>query len=113
MHQSIRTIAIKSHYDFTNYGDDALMVVAFEIGMRAFPSQKIVFLCHDASYIQRILPVAKVILPNFKYRGVVDIVIYGGGIQFHSFPLTGQRWIHYWFERIARNARRPDRLGKR
>lgn len=113
MNRSLTRIAIEGGYGFGNFGDDVLMVAAFEIAKRAFASESIVFLCREAGYIQRILPGARVVSPNSRHGEVADIVLYGGGTQFYSFPQTGQRGIRSLFKRIVRNARRLVRLGQK
>lgn len=110
MNQSFRTIAIKGSYGLGNFGDDALMVAAFEIIKRVFLSESIVFLCRDASYIQRIMPDAIVISPKSRYGNVADMIIYGGGTQFYSFPLTRQEGI---LNRIMLNILRPVGLAQK
>ncbi len=104
MNQSLRTVAIKGGYGLGNFGDDALMVAAYEIAKRVFGSQSIVLLCHDASYIQRLIPGAKVVSIS-----VADILLYGGGTQFYSFQLSKAGRIGP-FSKIVRNLKKPDHL---
>jgi len=113
MKRTQMTVAIKGGYGCSNFGDDALMIAAFEITKRVFDSASIVFHCKYSDYIQRILPGAKVAPPNKINGKDADIVVYGGGTQFYSFPLTTQKGIRSLFKRVARNARSPVRLGQK
>jgi len=110
MNRPPETIAIKGSYGCGNLGDDVLMVAAFEIVKRMFPSESIVFLCRDASYIHKIVCDAKVISPSNRYGKVADIILYGGGTQFFSFPRTRQKGV---MKRIMCNIRRPAGLTKK
>ena len=110
MDQSLRTIEIKGAYGFGNFGDDALMFAVYQVATRVFEPQSITFLCHDAGYIQRILPGVKIVPPDEENRPEADILLYGGGTQFYSFPLTKERTIPS-FESIVRNLREPSCIG--
>ncbi|MCR4307702.1 MAG: polysaccharide pyruvyl transferase family protein [Candidatus Berkelbacteria bacterium] len=113
MHQSLRTIAIEGGYGRGNFGDDALMVAVYQVATRVFETQSITFLCPDSGYIQRILPGVKVVSSDRENRPIADILLYGGGTQFYSFPLTSQRGIRFLFKVIARNALKPVCLGQK
>ena len=111
--EQTRIIAIKGAYGHGNFGDDALMVAVYEIAKRVFDSESFIFICKDANYISKILPAAKVVPQNNMSAKSADVLIYGGGTQFFSFPLTSKRGILSLFGRIARNVRRPFKLGQK
>ncbi len=112
MNHLLGTIAIKGGYANGNFGDDALMVAAYEIAKKVFESQSIYFLCRDATYIQRLIPDAKVVSQSNGDRIVANILLYGGGTQFYSFPLTMSRRIPS-FNKILRHVKNPSRLVQR
>lgn len=110
MNEHKKTIAIKGGYGFGNFGDDALMFAAYEIAKRVWVSESVVFHCKDSDYIQQILP-GVIVVPQSKRNGKdVEVVVYGGGTQFYSFPFTTQRGIRFFLKRIVRNVRQPVQL---
>jgi polysaccharide pyruvyl transferase WcaK-like protein len=114
MSHSKMTVAIKGGYGHGNFGDDALMLAAYEISKRIFDSESYVFICRDANYISKILPDAKVVQQDDMLARSADVLVYGGGTQFYSFPLTSSpRGIFGLFTRLARNARRPFQLSQK
>lgn len=104
------TIAIKGGYGYGNFGDDALMFAAYEIVKKICPPEEIVFICKDSNYIKGIVPIARVVSPNSADARNAHTLVYGGGTQFYSFPLTSKRGLGRGFGRIWRNARRPFQL---
>ena len=111
MKSSSETIAIKGGYGLGNFGDDVLMVAAYHVAKRVFLPQSISFICHDAEYIQSILPGVKVVTPDRAKRIKADILLYGGGTQFFSFPLEKRERTIPSFASILRNLRDPTRIG--
>lgn len=111
--EQTKTIVIKGAYGCGNFGDDALMLAAYEIVKRSFDSESIIFVCRDSDYIQKIIPDAKIFPQNSMEVKNADIIVYGGGTQFYSFPLTSKRGVRILFSRIMRNAIRPIRLGQK
>jgi polysaccharide pyruvyl transferase WcaK-like protein len=109
--EQIKRIAIKGAYGCGNFGDDALMVAVYEITKRLFDTESVIFICRDANYISKILPVAKVAQQDNMIAKPADVLVYGGGTQFCSFSLAAKRGILSLFGRIARNVRRPFQLG--
>ena len=111
MNYEIPTTAIRGAYGLRNFGDDALMYAASEIVKRAFASEGSVFIGKDSAYIQEVVPGARVVAADSRAANDVDLVVYGGGTQFYSFPRTSQEGrIRALPGRIARNLRRPDQL---
>lgn len=90
MSKQFRTVAIRGAYGLGNFGDDALMYAACTIAEDVFKPKCIVFLCRASGYIHGIVPEARVVESASECPGVVDIVLYGGGTQFYSFPLTAR-----------------------
>ena len=111
--EQTKTIVIKGGYGCGNFGDDALMLAAHEIVKRIFDSESIIFVCRDSDYIQKIIPGAKVFQQNSMEAKNADIIVYGGGTQFYSFPLTSKIGVWLLFSRIMRNVIRPIRLGQK
>ena len=110
MKQLLRTIEIKGGYGLSNFGDDALMVAVYQVVTRVFEPGSITFHCHDTGYIKRILPGVLAIVPDSVNRPVADILLYGGGTQFYSFPLTKARRIPS-LGSLVRNLKEPTHIG--
>lgn len=83
-----KRIAIKGAYGSGNFGDDALMYVVGNIAKKICDEDDLIFICN------RTLPYVNVIFPKSTFITRVsrnmraDVLIYGGGTQFFSFPLT-------------------------
>ena len=90
MSHSKTRIAIRGAYGCGNFGDDALLVAAREMIRRANVPPPLVLPCGDGQYVKRLVPDSTVLPRGNCPDGRVDILIYGGGTQFYSFPLTGR-----------------------
>lgn len=113
MNTSPKKIALQGAYGSGNFGDDMLMLAAYEIIYKVFDSKCIVFICSNSNYIQKIIPHTKLI-PAATCKQNADIIIYGGGTQFYSFPLTTyQRNISSFLRRILNIMKNPDRLWQK
>lgn len=110
--EQAKRIAIKGGYGQGNFGDDALMIAVYEITKRVFDSESIIkFVCQDVNYISKILPVVNSVSHDPNFAKSADVLVYGGGTQFYSFPLTvDNRRMFALYSRIARNVRRPFQL---
>jgi len=110
MNRSIRRIVIKGGYGLGNFGDDALMVAVYEIVARIFDPKFIELKCHNVGYIQRLIPGVKAVALNNERHKKVDLLIYGGGTQFYSFPLTNVGNVPS-FNVVWRNLKKPIHAG--
>jgi len=87
-------IIIKGGYGLYNFGDDALMVAAYHVARNVFATDEIAFLCWDAPYIYKLIPEAHIIpINDVAKKTQTDILLYGGGTQFYSFPLSRIRLL--------------------
>jgi len=100
-------IAIKGAYGLENFGDDTLMVAVYKIGRKIFPSSSFELICKDANYISTLIPGVKVVSPEDMHSNYPDLIIYGGGTQFYSFPISASTNAKILFKKIIRNARNP------
>jgi len=84
-------VIIVGWYGNRNLGDDALMLANFEVMKKVYEPGEIAFVCKPDTYLSRIIPGAQVIPhdPHRRLKG--EILVYGGGTQFYSFPLTRER----------------------
>jgi polysaccharide pyruvyl transferase WcaK-like protein len=82
-----KMVAVRGAYGLGNFGDDALMVASYEIVKKAVEEWAIVFSCNDAPYIHKIVPGVRVV-PQEGYQAFLRALVYAGGTQFYSFPLT-------------------------
>jgi len=100
-YRSYYSIAVKGGYGWGNFGDDALMVAAHQIACNIFSASDVVYLCNPATYIRRrLLPNAQVLTLKEGDMLEVDVLLFGGGTQFYSFPLT-----HAGSRTVARRVR--------
>ncbi len=102
-------IGIKGGYGNGNFGDDALMLVAHAVVRDAFPTSEIVFIGRDAPYIKRFLPDSRILGRGNANENNCDLLVYGGGTQFYSFPGIRRSLAI----RIIENARRPLQLAQK
>ncbi len=81
-------VIIKGAYGSGNFGDDALMFVMAKLLRREFHAKDMVFLCNrDLPYVFNVSPESTI--RTAINRGLSgDFLVYGGGTQFFSFPLT-------------------------
>jgi polysaccharide pyruvyl transferase WcaK-like protein len=100
----MRTIAAVGAYGYRNFGDDALMRAVAEVTKTAAPFDCLVFRCAEEAYVGTVIPGARIVPPDNP--DTHDIVVYGGGTQFFSFPCTSPSIFH----RVARNCRHPIRM---
>jgi polysaccharide pyruvyl transferase WcaK-like protein len=89
------------------------MIAAHEIVERALAPASIVLNCPDAAYLQKLLPGVSVVLPGGSHADAVDILIYGGGTQFYSFPQTSERGFRLLRSRLVRGAKAPLQAARR
>lgn len=104
-------IALRGGYGFGNFGDDALMVAAYEIVRRVFPDQSLILKCSQSSYVRNIIPELTVMTPNDGILSPEDISVFGGGTQFFSFPLSNISNKPSIFKRFLKSVRSPRKLG--
>jgi len=106
-----KKIAIKGAYGSGNFGDDALMYVVGCIVKKVAKEKNIIFICNRTlPYIYKMFPSAKFITRVDRTLSS-DVLVYGGGTQFFSFPLTANtNNVH---KRIMRNLNSPFLILKK
>lgn len=88
-------VLIKGGYGYTNFGDDALMYVIYKLINKRFDANQIGLICKQADYLNSIVDGEKLsVIPNDEtYNLSCENLVYGGGTQFYSFPLTKNRAV--------------------
>jgi polysaccharide pyruvyl transferase WcaK-like protein len=82
-------IVLRGNYGAANLGDDALAVAACHVVGRRFPLDAIALTCRDSSYIDLLVP--GVVPVDRAFAGArAELLVFGGGTQFYSFPLTAR-----------------------
>ena len=90
--KNVNKVVIKGGYGLGNFGDDALMVAAYEFTKRTHGAESVSFMCNDADYLSRLLGVeTATIMPAQLGHIGADFLIYGGGTQFYSFIGTSAK----------------------
>jgi len=85
--ESVR-LCIKGGYGYGNFGDDALMAAVHGIATQLCPAREVAYLCRRASYLPALFPDAKILDLRAEDRLSARMLLFGGGTQFYSFPLT-------------------------
>lgn len=86
-------LIVRGAYGHYNFGDDALMAGVDAI-LRCVASQvsaPVAFVCQDEPYVRKLVPHANIISTHDACRITTDVLLYGGGTQFYSFPRTAGR----------------------
>ena len=91
MKNVFKTIAIRGGYGYGNFGDDALMAAVHGIATQLCPAREVGYLCQRASYLPALLPDAEILDLRTEDRLSARMLLFGGGTQFYSFPLTAGR----------------------
>lgn len=81
-------VVLVGGYGFGNLGDDALLVANVRILQRCFPADEIAVFCNKQPYLSRLIAGTRVISLDSLFPPSGDLLVYGGGTQFCSFPLT-------------------------
>lgn len=107
-------IAITGAYGRGNFGDDALMLAAIRAVKRIYgvENSKILILAGESSYVEKLAPNLEVRLKNDERDLNVDVLVYGGGTQFHSFPTTLWRKIKNFQSRVWTLVKSPRKAIK-
>jgi polysaccharide pyruvyl transferase WcaK-like protein len=81
----VNRIVLTGYYGFGNFGDDILMLTAYNIARDIFPKAEIVISSEsrNANYIHELLPNTKII--NSSNDFTADLTIHGGGGVFFDF----------------------------
>ena len=113
-------------YGLGNFGDDALMLALHECLRSHVPEKQVAFYCHDAPYLKSLVGETLVVDHRGSSSVTCDVLVYGGGTQFYSFPLTRARYLPSltWqrvrrystdpreaIEAVAKRLRRFDRIS--
>ncbi|MEM5810045.1 MAG: polysaccharide pyruvyl transferase family protein [Candidatus Aenigmatarchaeota archaeon] len=81
-------VFIKGGYGPSNLGDDVLLLSAASIISRVFPPAEITIGVNNPNLAKKWIPDINFVEINHKTIIKSKILIYGGGGQFYSFPLT-------------------------
>lgn len=102
-------VLIQGAYGRGNFGDDALMVAVDAVARHAFPADSPQYLSRNTSYLTKLLASPRLLSPEDRNKTAVDILLYGGGTQFYSFPRTTENLHH----RILHYLRKPKAIAQR
>jgi len=80
-------VLIKGAYGVGNLGDDMLMIACNSLIKKVISEEKTAVLSHNAKYLKRLLP-DTLFIPISSCAIRCDLLVFGGGTQFFSFPLT-------------------------
>jgi len=83
------SVLVDGSYSCENLGDDALMVASFETLRKIFEPEEIGFICDEKPYLYNLVPEIHIASPESDVHA--DFMVYGGGTQFYSFPLSRSR----------------------
>ncbi len=81
-------VVLKGAYGWGNLGDDALMLAALKVLEEKYARDEIGIVARPAPYLEKLAP-GVCVLPNHGWgfpKG--ELLVYGGGTQFFSFPKT-------------------------
>jgi len=81
------SVLLRGAYGCWNLGDDALMVACYRTLRQALDPAEITFLSHDEPYVRSLAPGASFV-QRLDGADRIGLLVYGGGTQFYSFPLT-------------------------
>lgn len=101
-------IVVRGGYGLGNFGDDALMVACEMILSEAIIEENILFECEQSDYLLKILKVSNIV--SKKETTNAPILIYGGGTQFYSFPLTSGKSLVSLLTKAYGCLKDPQRL---
>lgn len=88
-------VVIKGAYGSGNFGDDALMFVSSKILSEFYNEENMVFICNRIlPYVERDYPGSTIKIKVNRSLNA-DLLVYGGGTQFFSFPLTSNRTVSF------------------
>jgi polysaccharide pyruvyl transferase WcaK-like protein len=81
-------IVVTGAYSVGNLGDVALLQRTVDLLLGIFPSDHVAIYCPELPYLRRLLPSVRFVDPRRTSVLRGDLLVYGGGTQFFSFPLT-------------------------
>jgi polysaccharide pyruvyl transferase WcaK-like protein len=81
-------IAVVGAYSNDNLGDVLLLKSAVRLLRRFVAADEIVVFCRDAPYVRELAPGVRLAHPSQLATARGALLVYGGGTQFFSFPLT-------------------------
>lgn len=98
-------ILVAGGYGLGNFGDDALMVALNEYLRSAVSEKQFAFYCDAAPYLKSLIGEAAVMDRRGRSSVTCDLLVYGGGTQFYSFPRTRARYLpSLSWQRVRRGA---------
>lgn len=104
----MQQIVVKGGYGHGNFGDDALMVVCYEVLRRVLKPEEIVFVCNSQPYLSKLVGNAQVESNDQLRKRSAPLLVFGGGTQFYSFSLTTpSNALIRWSKRLGRAASSP------
>jgi polysaccharide pyruvyl transferase WcaK-like protein len=80
-------VIIRGYYGLGNFGDDALAHATAIVMQKQFHPEEFAFQTPEASYLTRLVQGRCISAPPEKST-FCDLLLYSGGTQFFSFPLT-------------------------
>ncbi|UHD16240.1 polysaccharide pyruvyl transferase family protein [Thiocapsa bogorovii] len=83
--------------------------MCYRLLRKVFPPEAITVQCFDAMYLEKHLPGIRTVSATAQVVDA-DLLVYGGGTQFYSFPLTGTRVSVYRRQRLLRALARPHHV---
>lgn len=104
-------VILKGSYGEGNFGDDALMFACVQILKERYSCDEIAIISKNKDIINTILPDIPVINPLLPGFCKFELLLYGGGTQFCSFPLTtNERSRKSVLKRLCRGFASPRKL---
>jgi polysaccharide pyruvyl transferase WcaK-like protein len=87
-------VLVRGGYGLNNFGDDALMITMYDHMKDILKEDEFGFYCTRADYFNDLLPAAKIISSDDLFSKLdVEMLVYGGGTQFFSFPNTQVKYL--------------------
>jgi len=107
-------IFIKGYYGPTNIGDDALLLVVSNLIKDVYPAAKIGIGVMNRDIAESWLPGIQFFDTANLHNVKAKIIVYGGGGQFFSFPLTDSKESNYikFNKRLINFVKKPPSPGK-
>lgn len=74
-------------YGYGNFGDDALMVAAYNV-LRGFLPERDIGISYagKGDYLSGLVPQARTVRRDIQGKATATLLVYGGGTQWYSFP---------------------------
>lgn len=79
---------IRGGYGYNNFGDDCLMLVIHNFLSKKEHKDNYAFYCNKADYLAKLCPGANIVNISDNEKCTSQWLVFGGGTQLFSFPLT-------------------------